>query len=310
MTSMSILTVEEFWESDGEVGSSNQRNYTRRYKITTDSVSDEAETVFRDVRLPRRFDPYPLNGASLANRIRARRSESPLLWSVDVEYETPSAGSQEQDPDPLARPSEVSMDVAIFQRPAILDIDGNPILNSAKDPFADPIAEQDDVRPTLTITRNEPTLNTARNLQYTNAVNADAFFGFDPGEVKCMQIRQDRQVEQDQDDPSRQIEFWRTTFEFHMRPNTSLRINGVLTPVKGWDLALVDMGYYELRAGLEPGDPARRMAIRDAAGGQVSHPVRLDGNGKPLDWDAPFSDTEYRKFSVYKELAYAPLGLP
>ena len=63
--------------------------------------------------------------------------------------------------NPLLQPIDVKWSNRSQEIVADIDINGNPVVNTAGDPFDPPLME-DDPRPVLTIVRNEAIFNQAR----------------------------------------------------------------------------------------------------------------------------------------------------
>ncbi len=99
-----------------------------------------------------------------------------LHFIVSVEYGAYSVVWAGGGPDqnPLLQPIDVEWGWNSHEVVADIDINGNPIVNTAGDPYDPPLIE-DDPRPTMSVTRNEPFIDFDLILAYRNAINNDQF---------------------------------------------------------------------------------------------------------------------------------------
>lgn len=292
---MAVTAVNETWRGRAhEINSSGNRSYTRTFDVLTDDRNTAQKEVRDAAGVPRVGDVYPDDLGATATRVSVEQDPGIfLLWRVTVEYETVT-GNQNQaaeDEDPLNRPAELEWSFAQFTKVADQDIDGNMITNSAGDPF-DPPPEIDDSRPVLRIARNEAGFSAATAVEFMDAVNDDAFFGGQPGQVKVANISAVRQFENG-------IPFWRVVYEFHFRR-------------EGWSLQILDRGYRILVGGVP--EPVVED-VKNPGGGtetfqEVREPILLNGAGLPKPSTPPPSPGVYLSFDVYKTKTFAVLGLP
>ena len=176
----------------------------------------------------------------------------------------------------MSEPPEIQWGFAQFQRNTDRAIDGTAIVNSAKDPFSDPV-EIDDSRPVLSVTRNELTFNSSLAYIYRDAVNSDVFQGAAKGQVKVSNISSTRVKH-----PNTSIGFfWKTSYEFHFNPN-------------GWDRYILDQGYRELKSGKKQNIMVQGVIVQE--------PALLDGAGLQLP---PAGTPKFKKFKVYPELPFS-----
>lgn len=289
---MAITDFQEIW--NGRDGSFDAwratRDYTRVFRVLTNSTLDGPTTILAAVGLPNARDPYfdpNFNydlGAIAVKFDVAQDQDDPFTWLVRVKYTSSPQDvqqAQQVDQDPLSRPPKITWGFNKYQKPALTDINGAPLLNSAGAWFQ-PLPEIDDSRPVLTIQRNEATLNTQNLINYQDAVNSDDIWGFGVGTSK-ISIGAVSMWENN-------LVYWDVTYTIEFRRD-------------GWGLSIVDAGFYELDANNKP------KAILDASGNVPGEPVLLNGAGKrrlPADPNAYYVKT----FTVYKQLAYGPLNLP
>lgn len=296
---MAHLETQEIWDNDASGDATAHRVWTRKFLVLYDEVVASAEALDAP-DIPTRWSPHPLDFRMLASDAKASKWKSdPLTHIVEVTYDSQTGAEDRGDDDPLARPATIETDFIAYQKPLVYDKDGNAVLNSAKDPF-DPPAQIEDSRIILKFTRFEASLDVARSLAYRNAVNTDSFWGFSAGEVMCMYIKQTRHFEN-------AIEYWQTSYEFHVKENGSLNSDGTDTPYLGWDIVIPDMGYNEVGA-----NGKRYMIHEDNSTRPVSVPVRLNGAGLQLrPPNAPSSKTWFLIFRPnYRYLSFSALNLP
>lgn len=299
---MAIVSVRAIGRSNrGRRTSEYERSYTTAFRVITSAVTDGLQTVLLAPTIPRVGVPYQygieLDTGALCQDLEGERDdEDPLVWYVFAHFETrfPNKQSPEdQNENPLLRPSKIKWGFAKFQRPVeralpnaanfeVAPEDGKPIINSAGDPF-DPPYEIEDSRPTLAITRNEAldVFQPSVAVDYQDAVNADAFFGAAPGKAKVMGISAER-------DWKGTYPYWIVTYDFEFRR-------------EGWQLKVLNRGYNQI-------DTAGALvACRTADGSPVSSPIPLNVLGRQL---SPGGTLIYLDFTVYKSLPFGALGLP
>jgi len=310
---MAILEVKEIHEREGEVQLNQDRSYTRTFRVYTDSQRTEQFEVLTAEGLPLLGTPYVIAPGILDLRciVRRRRcsvdQNDPRLWLVRVEYATKAAdpsdpAEQPDNPeDPILRPPEVSWTHEPYQRVVERDIEGNPLVNSAGQPF-DPLPTADDNRLTLVISRFEQVYDKREMLKFVDAVNDDPFQGFDPGQAKIKGIPAVQHFENNQ-------QLWKVTYTIQFKE-------------EGWNLFILDQGRYQaINDNADPdGAPLTSASNRgkitpivDAETGEpISDPVLLDGNGFPLQ--GPDAQPVFLKdpggFKIYKRKPFAKLNLP
>jgi hypothetical protein len=131
---MAITGIDEIWK--GETTSDQPdgaRDYTRHFRIYSDSVSESPVTV--RMAMPSGTHPddasaYPIKRT--ANRI----DESRLVWEGQIDYEF-----KKQDPgeDPVSRAPRVKWTSSLVLVPVLRDLYGRPCVNSAGDYFDPPL---------------------------------------------------------------------------------------------------------------------------------------------------------------------------
>lgn len=276
---MAVVSVEEI--PSARSGSRNER-FEKFYKTKWNVILDGTDTgpmAAMDAVPVYPADIYDLGTGesdSLAACLTLKAdcvSDDGCEYEVEVEY-GPRVPREE---NPLDQPLEESLEFAQFERIVDVDADGNPVLNTAGDPF-DPPVTRDDSRPILKIVRNEATFRPVFILGFRDCINESEFRGFPAGTVKCQPI------------PVRRAwhpipgYYYIHAYEFHIDED-------------GWNKPVLSQG---LRA--IDGSGNRRQILIE--GHPATSPVPLDENGAELAVGAdPFYVTPKRyaskDFSVF-----------
>lgn len=176
---------------------------------------------------------------------------------------------------------------------------GNPILNTAGDPFDPPLTRPYST-PIATITRTLATFDPDWIVQYKDHVNASTWMGNPAGTVLCKEINADAVYDADWG------WMWSQTLEFAFRPIIILAVG---TPSKPWILknAVLLAGWAKqiLNAGLRQlvSGAVKPINIDNAP---ISQPVPLKSNGT---YD-PAADPVYLTFDIYETAEFADFNLP
>lgn len=165
---------------------------------------------------------------------------------------------------------------------------GKAIVNSAGQTF-DPSIERVYYDLTITINRNEPDWDLARQVQYQNAINEDDFYIayrkrkylIRKGQARMANIGAEGRFENS-------ITFFEATYEIQIRED-------------GWGRRVLDEGRMELNNGDIPQRP-----IRDSEGQPVTYPVMLDGVGQKL---ANGATPVFLEFTLNKQRVFGDLKL-
>lgn len=207
-----------------------------------------------------------------------------LNWMLAADY-GPYDPVQHVD-NPLNAPPEVSWDGVTWEELCDQDVHGNPILNTAGDPFDPPITREDS-RPVLRITRNEPIFSAGNAHTWRNRLNSDTFMGCVAGIAKLRPIKAARQYH-----PTAGY-FWVVNYEFEFNP-------------QGWKKTILNQGLRQrTSSGTAPSITYGRAAIR-IAGEPATAPVPLDSTGLPV---APGGAVDFLTFDIYEAVPFAPLNL-
>jgi hypothetical protein len=206
-------------------------------------------------------DPnYEYDAGSFIDTIEASCDQdgSGLQWTVTLNYAPYDMNTFGNDPS--LWPIKVSFGGERTEKVVYFDKDGNPVRNSAGDPFDPPITI-DDSRSTMTVTRNELVAAFDLTLAETfrDTINKAAWNGFDVHTVKLGIIT----TSEPQYDSNAQIYYYTVTYPF-------------MIDRKGWRKVILDSGCNEIDA-----TTGKTKAIMNQ-GQQVSDPVPLDGSGHRL----------------------------
>lgn len=343
---MAILSVTELWGVEGEADDENTREYTRVFQVITDNAEVSVPILSTAVdpqtglQIPPKFDGYPTDQKSLAIKIKVKQNkDAPDIAIVTVSYSSKTPDQQQVKDDPTGKPPKCKWGKAQFVTPAIHDVSGMPIVNSASDPF-NPPPEKDDSRAEVEVTYNLRQVP-SWILDFSDKLN-DADLTIEgivvkAGEAKVQEVAVGHwQVEND-------VYYREVTLRIQIRKNKKLWIAesqldtdepiddappaGQITPPSaasptaalheagGWALVLLDRGFNELvQDGPTPTDPPtlKQKAIM-VNGVKPSEPKLLDGNGKVLTnlgFQPGQNQGVYLIYDVYERVSFGPLNLP
>lgn len=253
---MAVLEIKEVWKGREASADKKATRYTRAFWAKTDNPLDDAAVIGQHPDCPQYGQPHPNDPFAFCQSIQI--SNDPLsrtFWSVTAGYST----ERELNQDPTLEPAEISWDPEEFQRPLVLDKNGDPVTNSAFDPY-DPPYMIDDARQIVTVVKNVAAVP-AWVLDYRNVVNDDAFtvdgisVAVGQGKIKGIKISP-----------------WKRQNNYSFRTVT-IPIN--IDKKNGWKIKLVDMGMKEIKAGIKV-----PIILSNGTTAMVPHP--LDGNGVAL----------------------------
>lgn len=280
---MSVISVREIWsgrdgDDDGKI-----RRYSRHFRVVTNDQYDTAAVVIGSVGI-QRGDVFPDDFGAWCQTANARNeSFSPKIWLVTFNY----SSEREIQPNPLNDPAKITWSGEPFQRPLIVDRNGDGVVNSAGDPFDPPIM-RDDNRPVAHVTKNVASVP-VWVLNYRDVVNSDAFtldgLAVAAGKAKIKWINVGDWQERNN------IRYRTLTFDVHLNKD-------------GWNFQPLDMGYREI----DPGDATKRITIKDNEGKQVTQPYLLDGSGAQLSDPSP-TTAVFLDFEGYEELPFSVLPM-
>jgi hypothetical protein len=213
---------------------------------------------------------------------------------VTYSYSVPAIGTEDSDPNPLARADIWSFSTGGAAIPALAYFHGSgngdvrALVNSAYDFFESAMTEEAELR--CTISGNRAAFPIGVAAQVTNCVNKDAYLGAQPYQWKCQGISGQQQVEVVN---GAEVKYWSVSVELAYRQS-------------GWRLMLPNVGYNYL----EGSEKLRAYVIDKESGEKVacSNPVALNDNGS-LKGPGIAPDILYRR--VHREVNFQPLfGTP
>jgi hypothetical protein len=292
---MAIVAVNEIFEERTARWSATEgRQYTRVFRVLSNSIYDGPNTAIQAVGI-NRGDPYSVvsliesDPNSYCTNISAVQEEGDQLgYLVTVEYTwyNPNYAGGGPSQNPLLIPIDVTWSFRAQEKVAEYDINGNPILNTASDPF-DPPLVKDDPRPQLTVVRNEAVYNLSQAYSYRNAINSDSFATFDPTMARVIQIGSKSAWHQDCG------WYWVVTYEFEFAPPSGPGDPGGYNPLV-------------LNQGMRKISQSTNLPVPIVLNGvPVSKPMRLTKQGylcKPSD------PTYWLQFQIYPALPFGVFG--
>ena len=302
---MAVTEVREYKRSSGKKLVQQDQYLVPAYTkkrffqvILDDPATDHAE-IYDHADIPKLFEPHPDDEGVICKSIDPDQSDDEASYEVMVtaEYDDQYSGSEEEDEeenaDPLNRPVQVSLSFNEHDEIVIRDIDGDPVQNSALDPFDPPLTRKaGSLR--FGMTKNYPSLDLPFLQAYKNAINSDTWNGFDPGVVRIANITGSKQIESMRTGMTTvKVVYWQLTFEFELA-ETGFGKDGT------WKAYVLDQGYRLWPLGEDAPFP-----IYASDGTPVSTPAPLDGAGDIGDPASP----QWLQFDIYRPLPFAALGL-
>ena len=356
------VSCDELFEDQGVVYEyGRQRNYTRKHLVIVKEKALGPVAVGLCPALPKPGSVYVHSGdltpsipieydlvAIMTRQSAARKSNDGgdwPHWIVTSEYSTniqsrqdiPSIGNNANKPEEDL--AEIDWDYETAHEAKQFDLDGNPFLNRARQPFSPPFTTEVDY-PVLTISRNELNFDYNKASMYARSLNDSTFLGAPPG---CVQILPPKSKQKN----IGRIRYWRTTYRLRFRakqrnngytiPLTQQWIAGLKTgggymeyklnpitdeyewtmfpaPINmpdSWQPTLLNAGAYKLgRAGeVEPAAVNKPIPIF-RHGHQIQHPVPLGPNGEVLELPADPNEAMtcwYIRFHTYRYVSIVDL---
>jgi hypothetical protein len=213
---------------------------------------------------------------------------------VTYSYSVPAIGTEDSDPNPLARADIWSFSTGGAAIPALAYFHGSGngdvrvLVNSAYDFFEGAMTEESELR--CTISGNRAAFPVGVAASVTNCVNLDAYLGAQQYQWKCQGISGQQQVEVVN---GVELKYWSVSVELAFRQS-------------GWRLMLPNVGYNYL-----DGNEKKRAYVVDSESGDKvasSSPVALNSNGS-IKSPGTAPDILYRR--VHREVNFQPLfGTP
>lgn len=250
-------------------------NATYRYPIASTATETDARAYLQSVEV-------------------SPASETGRVFKVNLKFGRYNANQEAVDPDtgvkdPFSEPPTLRGRGEEVEVAVAYDNAGNPVLNSAGEPFANAPTIS---LPTLVfeVSQLRRTFDPSLITSLQGHVNDAEWQGWPAGSVLCKSVTASRTWNSDTDSWA-----WDTSYEFAMREPIE---SGGVDVLPGWTLQILDCGY-SAKDGTNP-----NKLILDKTGATVSDPVPLDGAGGRLD---PADDPVYLEFAVYPEASFATL---
>jgi len=247
------------------------RAYQRTFALETTAQTEGPYLVGSHPSLPKIGDLHPDDTGAWCDELFVENVDGWKVWTVTANY------TSEWDLNQI----HITWDSEQFQKPAVMDKDGNGVVNSAGDPF-DPPAMMDDSRRVITVTRMMQTVPTWI-LNYQDAVNSDQFV-LDGVTIAIGQAKLQR-VSVSDVRIINSIPYREVTFQIHLQ-------------LDGWSLQVFDGGFRDINF----------KTLYNADGTRPSAPIPLNGSGLALNSSNP-ADAVFLPFSVYNSLPFASLPL-
>lgn len=224
---------------------------------------------------------------------RARETDKSSTWKVEVHYKStvpglPSPSGYWTTELPSERPINKQWNTIHYDKAVEKDLNGDPIVNSAGDPFDPPLVE-DFPRIGLVVTRSETDFDPQIIKYYSNKISTDSFLGFLPGEARCVEINADPYYENGESGHT-----VRYVFEFDCQ---------TYAPAGGrWVHELLDAG------GRYLDDYNVLQVATDDEGVKHGGVILLDGMGKKLPSDGS-EPAQYKNYETKDKVAFGPLNI-
>jgi len=276
------VTVTE--EPDSPTGGDVQENLGRTYKRkllidTGTPLGIIGVMALADV--PKLFAPFrdidgTIDYGALCTKRDFKRKKGTTVWEAALDYATKHLDEEQQKKNPLERPPEVSWEGERLEEVADLDRNGNPILNTAGQPYDPPLMRDYKLR-TLVYTRNEAAYDDAQARAYEDLINTDPFLGEAAYKWRVLDINARRAFEEG-------VKFWVVTYRIQFKK-------------KGWRRKVMSQGFKD----------ATGKEILDDHGNRPSEPWKLDAAGSPIK--AAGAPGHTQTFEVFDEGPFAPLNI-
>lgn len=257
-----------------------------------------------------------------------RRPGSLNVFDVTARY-TSDRGTTEDEqtqPNPLLWGSKKRLVFQDVVEPYAYDALNLPSLASNGLMF-DPLPVRDVSRTILEIEKNVLATSVGELAYYTNKVNSDAFYGWEPGEVRLKIVGGTEQSHTDTD-TGITIRYVNVTYQLMFKEHQQVRsVHNPATVrfvVAGWDDAILNQGTIE-RAAIGGGafnlfkirqdsDPATNYGTTPPSGELLNDPQLLDSAGRLLLapgelLEDSILEPTYQIRRPYARIAFGPLNL-
>jgi len=299
---MAVISFNEIHNGrDGEFTADKKksaRRYIRVFRAITDDNADDAFVIYAHASCPKRSDVHNSDSDAYCRRVTPRNEGySKRVWIVTALY----SSEYELQDDPTDEPADISWGSEPYTEPAVHDIYGEAIVNSAGSKW-DPSPEKDASRWAVTIRKNMATVPAWISL-FQDAIN-NANWTVD-GITVATQCAKVTRITISEPQERNEVDFRVLTMVVHIRKQRYIRTSGGASGcsgsgqpgtelIGGWKLAIFDNGMMVK----DPDDATKRVKATDDDGDEVSEPIMLDGNGNALA-NPSFDTCVFQSFDVY-----------
>lgn len=287
---MSVSSVK--LRNRGMVTGTAQRTARDEYQVIVTAATDDCNVVRNAVdpstslAIPQLGAPYsPSDPGMVCSGVDIQLEHPPdfQAYVVNVDFTTGAAGNPSDPDNPFDIPPHIRWSHVGSTEQIYLDRQGNPIVNSAKQPF-DPSIEDEFYDLVAFIQGNVEEFDPVFAASYMNGINNAPFLirgtTVLTGVAKIIQFDADESV-------LNGVDYFAVTLGLRFRTD-------------GWIRKILDNGTMELNASGFP------VNILDEQGSPITEPVFLDGLGHQLEAGPPvFLNVDTRKL-----VNFAPLGIP
>lgn len=279
---MTATFKEEILSGRTARNSKGARTYTRKFRVLSNDKTDGPFEVGSTSGLPLIGSAHPEDANAFCIELTVENTEPYAGWTVTANY----SDERVIDDNPTDDAAEINWGSEQFQKVAVVDRDGNLIVNSAGDLF-DPPAMIDDSRRVVTVSKNLATVP-SWILDYQDAINSDTFtidgISIGVGKAKMQAVTVGPKQRRNS------TVFRTVNFTIHLQRD-------------GWVLDILDAGFNRIPTG----DTSNRVPIT-LDGVLPSAPYPLNGAGAPLKNPSP-TNCVFRSFNVYKTRTFSTLPL-
>jgi hypothetical protein len=280
---MAVIEVEKLLEAEGDLDYLGRFTAKEVFKVVSSNRTDTPAVILTAVGLPQPGQTFS-SGTTITwfKGSRAKRvsflADGGTLWHVTVDYGPYDAAEANPPGPPTEWPIRYRWEAVEFERPAVSDVNGDLITNSAGHPPESPWMVED-ARQVLVVQRNElvSTYDPLLADTFKNRLNDATWNGAAALTVKAKPITTGDAVF------SQAIDDWYfpVLYRFEYKP-------------EGWTAKFVDRGYAELVSG----SPPKLRTITDSNGQDLKEPALLNGSGARLTNPSPGNEV-YREYDVY-----------
>jgi len=313
---LAVTSVIEVWDGrTAKRNASNEREYTRTFKVFTSAMTDGPGVVgdTRVTGIPHLFAFYDDHGSvdfgARVHDYQLTQTDDPFCWLVKVLYSSSihraehspgsgRSGKAEQadkgstDDNPINRPASVKFSLAKYQKVTDYDSNQTAYKNAAGEYFK-PRPQVDATRLVVTIDRNEYRPDLTNLLTYQDVLNRDPWLGTQAGQCKLNMYGESAH--------ENGLLYYKMTYVIEVRQRDDIQFS---LGVHAWDLCIANVGANQL-------DPVSGKLVKIVAannGESINGQFPLGAQtGSVLP---PGSPANFIPFVPYKSVNFAPLGIP